>query len=1203
MSSQKTINKIKRNVNEINNIASLYPKKASEIKEIGKLYAKGEIERFDSAMKLVRQVTSRGQGPAKAISQIRNIQTNAAANEAQRIEDNREKTYYVSGTVQSKITYAPKTNKSGRKGKQYKAYEQNTKPTLYRILAKNEKEAKKIFESKAKGGGHNEGSYLDSDGNYIEEVEDINIDSITTITSANIRDIQYIPMYSATTHLTYSFIKADETVNKNAGLCVADALLSFYAGFTSALIKKFDFDELQKIWISVNHLPIDSKMDLLGVTPMQTLEITKYMGVGSYALDYDHNCFLRNEGNNNRWKPLIYYAMNGHMSLITDPKERLKISARCREQKAEKKNIYTSAIIEETKKENPLDLYPIYNNISMDKIIDMETSNIIYTDRKHLNEIFDFLITKYNIVPDHIKLHGNLKKSFDITLNNNTYYLYVDQNDQQLCNFRIIQQYCKDANIAFKNQTSTQFTKEIRDIFIANENKRRLFTPKQRDLILKKHNNKCDICNEKLTNKESNIDHIIPIKSGGSNSPKNLQILCVPCHSKKTNMEKKMGCMNLSLTKSSFNSTIGDMIKSPLCNAYSRVEHIVNDDNIEQFGATRTFTFDQNKSRKNVMLNNKFDFPLFCVPDKQVTYTNQTCPGYYYVETENIEFFRGNGLYQYPTIKYALEMDYITNKNIKFVIPSGQIIPYDYYNEFINHVDQNFPEHSKLMINSMIGAFNVKDREIWISKKVTTCPNEAFKLADTNEHIYMDVRRCNEKQFYELIEVRNLVTDETEKPIYDMIIELEIIELDKLKNIIKSKGGVCLDTNTDSLTFCFKGDVLPFDIVEIDGKKNIDGYFWNENKNTYKYKLEEKDDLQYRTYVERMPMYKRTDKLKFEVQEWNTIIENEDYNKNMEAIIKYGSCFIEGLAGTGKSYIGRDIIKMLQNLGMKIAVVAPTNKAARVIGGITINKFYNINSKNSRRIKELDYIIIDEVSMMPEWAYKYFIQIQKSNHKLKFIFIGNFDQLPAIDRAEFDYINSPVFHDLCNNNKFELKICKRSDKTYFDLIHPKNINNIDTCIFGNKETKFNICYTNEMRKKINKKYMDEHNKGLKTKMYKFDKLQYDPNSQDVTISKGMPIISHRNSIGLDISNGETFKITNVSDTIQIRDIYDEKRIIEINPEDFQTHFYLSYAITCHKSQGETFNHPYTIHQWEHFTQEMKYVALSRTTQKEYVNIV
>ena len=56
---------------------------------------------------------------------------------------------------------------------------------------------------------------------------------------------------------------------------------------------------------------------------------------------------------------------------------------------------------------------------------------------------------------------------------------------------------------------------------------------------------------------------------------------------------------------------------------------------------------------------------------------------------------------------------------------------------------------------------------------------------------------------------------------------------------------------------------------------------------------------------------------------------------------------------------------------------------------------------------------------------------------------------------------------------------------------------------------------------------------------------------------------------------------------------------------FQRLFYVAYCITIHKSQGTTFDFPYTIHEWSHkrFDARLKYVALSRATNLENINVM
>ena len=49
-------------------------------------------------------------------------------------------------------------------------------------------------------------------------------------------------------------------------------------------------------------------------------------------------------------------------------------------------------------------------------------------------------------------------------------------------------------------------------------------------------------------------------------------------------------------------------------------------------------------------------------------------------------------------------------------------------------------------------------------------------------------------------------------------------------------------------------------------------------------------------------------------------------------------------------------------------------------------------------------------------------------------------------------------------------------------------------------------------------------------------------------------------------------------------------------------FYVAFCITCHKSQGQTFEKEYYIHEWSKFDSRLKYIALSRATEKENIHI-
>ena len=53
---------------------------------------------------------------------------------------------------------------------------------------------------------------------------------------------------------------------------------------------------------------------------------------------------------------------------------------------------------------------------------------------------------------------------------------------------------------------------------------------------------------------------------------------------------------------------------------------------------------------------------------------------------------------------------------------------------------------------------------------------------------------------------------ETEKPLYDQIMDLETIALQKLATLIESKNETVLDLNTDYITCNFKDNKFTFEL-------------------------------------------------------------------------------------------------------------------------------------------------------------------------------------------------------------------------------------------------------------------------------------------------------------------------------------------------------------------------------------------------------
>jgi ATP-dependent exoDNAse (exonuclease V) alpha subunit len=152
-------------------------------------------------------------------------------------------------------------------------------------------------------------------------------------------------------------------------------------------------------------------------------------------------------------------------------------------------------------------------------------------------------------------------------------------------------------------------------------------------------------------------------------------------------------------------------------------------------------------------------------------------------------------------------------------------------------------------------------------------------------------------------------------------------------------------------------------------------------------------------------------------------------------------------------------------------------------------------------------------------------------------------------------------------------------------------------------TERHICFTNKKRIEINKIMMDQYIQKKKVKAVELKGLAYDPNSQDVRLCAGMPVISRKNNKFLELFNNESYTIQKIKRTEEIIVVSDDIKEIEVSYKDFNKLFNVAFCITTHKSQGATFDEAYTIHEFSKFDERLKYVALSRSTQMNLINII
>jgi 5-methylcytosine-specific restriction endonuclease McrA/DNA replication protein DnaC len=826
-----------------------------------------------------------------------------------------------------------------------------------------------------------------------------------------------------------------------------------------------------------------------------------------------------------------------------------------------------------------------YSNLSVSECLELGENSMVIYDKQNLLEELREYIELTNDIPQ-VRYH-TITQVGKIELPNKI-ELVISGCFEEGLDWNKVNDICIKEGIRFTNQSFGTFISQIRDkYFMTNRIK---LTKAQKKSIKSEQEEKCNICSE-LLEKTFHIDHIKPLSSGGTNDRTNLQALCIPCHHNKTRDEKDT-CEHIQVDAllSAFNIETMKLINSIMFRKVAFTQSL-NDE--EYFLEKRCL--DMIKCRKNVLLHFGEDYPRYSVLDDVEAFDGIITTGFYYIESENTFPLRKNGFYSKPMVDFCLLKNIITLDDIKYQFKSSFKIESEQFGGFVSHLLDVFnesPQMQKLSVNSLIGLFG-RRKNTFVESRLCNkdevddiaCAYQDFAkpyLNDINDDVVGITGQSEIKKI------------ESYFPIHAQVLDCEGIELYKLVEFIKDAGHYPYAVKTDAVLYYTNPRY---------GEVDISNEFWDAEKTIPKYKYDDVKELVREVIVNNEENY--------ELQQhyYKNVEENDDFNVVVDSIINSEKgCLILGSAGCGKTHLTNMIVSALESRSLQVQKLATTNKASLLINGITLDKFsYSIlRNKASNKIKQINYLIVDECSMMREIFYQVLLMIKHHNPSMKIIIVGDFGQLdPVNDRVKKNYELTRALFELVDENKIVLTKCKRSDDVLFNICNDvRNGVAIELGLFPYTEpTYLNLCHTNSTRRTLNDSCMRRFIKETKpSKTMSFTKLIYDKNSQDITIAKGMPIIARVNRKSLEIANNECFTIDAVNDdTITISN--EMKSRVAIPVCDFIKTFNLAFCITIHKSQGATFNQKYTIYEWsDRMSDKLKYVAISRSSDISNIQI-
>lgn len=292
--------------------------------------------------------------------------------------------------------------------------------------------------------------------------------------------------------------------------------------------------------------------------------------------------------------------------------------------------------------------------------------------------------------------------------------------------------------------------------------------------------------------------------------------------------------------------------------------------------------------------------------------------------------------------------------------------------------------------------------------------------------------------------------------------------------------------------------------------------------------------------------------------------------------------FLDGDAGTGKSFVLNKFINDMKLSKKNIVVVAPTGIAATNINGVTFHRAFAYEAiplvpssqwrvKLSNTLKYADIIIIDEISMIRRDAFDLFaLQVQDvikkrekgeigGNHKgIQIIVCGDFNQLPPVmntrDLPVLQHYIPDIKNGYCfmsplwKNFKFVHvklnQVIRQKDENYVIALRELKKGNLDAIRWFNQsittpwdgETLV-LCATNKEVEEINKARLDK----IDSKEYTYEEnvIKYSSdfklsdsdrhNDAIVMLKVGARVMSLINDKSLRFQNGSVGTIVGIDD--------------------------------------------------------------------------
>jgi len=329
----------------------------------------------------------------------------------------------------------------------------------------------------------------------------------------------------------------------------------------------------------------------------------------------------------------------------------------------------------------------------------------------------------------------------------------------------------------------------------------------------------------------------------------------------------------------------------------------------------------------------------------------------------------------------------------------------------------------------------------------------------------------------------------------------------------------------------------------------------------------------------------------------------------IQHVLKGSSACVVGAPGTGKSHMLTQLRDRLQEAGQTVEVLAPTNAAARIVGGCTVHNFLTRSARNEHGFQGT--LLIDEVSMLSLALVAVLDNLRASGCRI--VSFGDWDQLPPVGNSWRGKAVDPLIlresmllKRWSNCTLFQLTRCRRSDQAHFNF-YTQLHEDLPTAIAWARAAYKRSCQmtagalhlviSHRKRRNINAQLQEAFAEGKPAVM-----VPAHDGEPEYACVVGTPLVG--SCTGRGFVNGAFYEVMTISTHLRVLDKLTGE-VMECSPEVLAKHTCLAHAVVFNRAQGLTIRDQtvvlHDLHS-KYFRRPHLYVGLSRVTRGSDIRI-